>query len=218
LGLSVDTTSFLDIGTGNGHFLFRLREGREVDSEDDDDDEDGEDEVKEEGIGGFRGRIMGTDYSQKSVEFATQLAAQKGYEPGTPLAVEFQYFDVLNSPSGELLSGGQAGGWDMVLDKGTFDAISLSAEVDGQGRRIVEGYRDGVVPLIAEGGCFLVTSCNWIEEELRQWFEGPYRDARGAGKLEYVGRVPYRSFSFGGKKGQTISTVCFRKVVDQWNS
>lgn len=107
---------------------------------------------------------------------------------------------------------GDAGsaGWDVVLDKGTFDAVSLSSQRDGTGRRICEGYRDRVLQLLRPGGVFLVTSCNWTEAELKGWFEG--REQSEAGRLEQVGRVEYRSFSFGGVKGQTISTVCFMKM------
>jgi len=98
-------------------------------------------------------------------------------------------------------------GWDVVLDKGTFDAVSLSNQRDDAGRRICEGYRDRVLQLLRPGGIFLVTSCNWTEAELRGWFGGESE----MGRLRQVDRVEYRSFSFGGVKGQTISTVCFMK-------
>ena len=109
-------------------------------------------------------------------------------------------------------------GWDVVLDKGTFDAVSLSDERDGTGRRICEGYRSRVLRLLRPGGIFLLTSCNWTEAELRGWFEGaeePSTAAFGGGgggaRFEQAGRIEYPSFSFGGAKGQTISTVCFVK-------
>ena len=100
-------------------------------------------------------------------------------------------------------SGNNEHGWDVVLDKGTFDAISLSDEKDMSGRRICEGYKERVVPLIREGGIMLLTSCNWTQDELMAWF--------GGDELEYVDAVKYKTFSFGGRKGQTISSVCFRK-------
>lgn len=192
LCLSKETCSFLDLGTGNGHFLFRLREGAEEDCDDD------------EESGPFRGRMMGVDYSRKSVEFARRIAQEKGIGKGQAGEVEFELWDIMNSdPNGIVLTGANASGWDVVLDKGTFDAISLSEETDAAGRRICEGYRERVVPLVKEGGLLLVTSCNWTEEELRTWFEGPV--------FKYWNTIKYRSFSFGGQKGQTISSVCFRK-------
>lgn len=128
--------------------------------------------------------------------------------------VDFMVWDVLAGPldavrsetNGENGDGGTAG-WDVVLDKGTFDAVSLSNQRDEAGRRICEGYRDRVLQLLRPGGVFLVTSCNWTEEELKGWFEGESRE----GRMRMVERVEYRSFSFGGVKGQTISTVCFMK-------
>ncbi|RSL44188.1 hypothetical protein CEP53_011341 [Fusarium sp. AF-6] len=176
--LSHDNTSFIDLGCGNGSLLFSLRE------------ED------------WTGRALGVDYSPKSISLARQIATTKESEN-----VEFQEWDVIAGPFDTVLNGPQADGWDVVLDKGTFDAISLSDEKDAQGRRLCEGYRERVLKLVRRGGIFLVTSCNWTETELRSWFER--RDEEG---FDVVGRVEYRTFSFGGTKGQTISTLCFRRA------
>ncbi|KAF8864092.1 putative S-adenosylmethionine-dependent methyltransferase of the seven beta-strand family [Acephala macrosclerotiorum] len=195
--LGPDTTrencSFLDLGTGNGHFLFSLRGAGEEDYE----EEEGE---------GWGGRMLGVDYSERSVEFAKRIARGKGFgENDEGKEVEFKWWDLMSQdPVRVVLEGRNEKGWDVVLDKGAFDAISLSEEKDGQGRRICEGYKERVVPLVRAGGIFLVTSCNWTEEELRGWFEG--------GELEYVDTIKYKSFSFGGRKGQTISSVCFKRL------
>lgn len=141
--------------------------------------------------------------------------------------VDFMVWDVLAGPiSAVAVSAGRktaaseeeeerklVAGWDVVLDKGTFDAVSLSDEKDENGRRICEGYRGRVLRLLRTGGVFLVTSCNWTEAELKGWFEsdGEKDGPEGLGRLEMVDRVEYRSFSFGGVKGQTISTACFMK-------
>ncbi|KAL3419359.1 s-adenosylmethionine-dependent methyltransferase [Phlyctema vagabunda] len=188
--------SFLDLGTGNGHVLFRLREGEDEDEDD-----------REEEENGWKGRLMGVDYSQRSVEFAKRIAEDKGVGSESGLAkVEFVWWDLMSQdPAGVVLNGRQEHGWDVILDKGTFDAISLSEEKDGQGRRICEGYREKVEPLIRQGGLLLITSCNWTEEELKAWFlvEGS--------QLRFVEAIKYKSFSFGGQKGQSVSSVCFRK-------
>ncbi|KAH6668017.1 S-adenosyl-L-methionine-dependent methyltransferase [Halenospora varia] len=188
-----NNASFLDLGTGNGHFLMRLRGWSE----------DDEDEEEEESWGG---KMLGVDYSEKSVQFARRIAEGKLATQETPKPhqeIEFQHWDIMTQPPSSILSGTQSSGWDVVLDKGTFDAISLSEEKDSNGQRICERYKEKVVPLIRAGGILLVTSCNWTVEELRAWFEG--------GELRYVDCIGYKTFSFGGKKGQTISSVCFRK-------
>lgn len=133
------------------------------------------------------------DYSAASVELARRIAGGKGLE------VEFRVWDILGGGDEELGEG-----FDVVLDKGTFDAVSLSGEVDGVGRRVCEGYRERVEGLMkGGGGRLVVTSCNWTEEELRGWFEG--------GKLVFEGRIEYPRFSFGGQTGQSVSSVCFRR-------
>jgi len=174
---------------GNGHFLMRLRE-----KEEDDEGEEGDRQS-------WAGRMLGVDYSERSVEFAKRIAGDRD------LNVEFRWWDIMNqSPSSaSILDGDQKEGWDVVLDKGTFDAISLSEEMDERGRRVCEGYKERVLPLVREGGVFLVTSCNWTEEELVGWFGGE------TGGFVECGRIGYKSYSFGGVKGQTISSVCFRR-------
>ncbi|KAI3337040.1 hypothetical protein HD806DRAFT_25357 [Xylariaceae sp. AK1471] len=253
LGLKTATTSFLDLGTGNGAFLFGLRDA------------------------GWEGPMLGVDYSAQSVLFARRIerARRKGEdqeqeqvqgrdeskgggqqeeeEQGEEdeeeeIDVHFAEHDILHTPASALLdarfSPSITDGWDVVLDKGTFDAISLSAEIldttntttanndnhntTNTPRRVNEAYGSRVLPLIREGGLFLITSCNWTEAELQDWFEKgssqeiptsnstsgteEEQDRKTYWGFEVVGRVEYRSFSFGGVKGQAISTLCFRKV------
>lgn len=178
MGLDRETTTFLDLGTGNGEMLFLLREN-----------------------GGFKGRVVGVDYSPASIHLCRQIAMKKGYALGPSLrgGMEFTQWDIMNmAPPPQWIEG-----WDVVLDKGTFDAVSLSAETDGQGRRVCEGYREKAEGLVKKGGLLLVTSCNWTEEELKGWF--------GGRELEVVGRVEYPAFKFGGMTGQSVCSVCFRK-------
>lgn len=224
--LHQDTTTFLDLGTGNGSLLFGLRDA------------------------GFKGQMLGVDYSPKSVEFARQIARSRRRDSqhsgvgedeaeaeadqeqeGNEEDIEFREYDILNGRPESLLpskttttttttkeTAGQAQnpGWDVILDKGTFDAISLysSSAVPGkQGtRRPNEGYKAAVLPLVREGGLFLITSCNWTEDELARWFEGDFEQDQQQWCFKQVGKVDYPTFSFGGVKGQTISTLCFTKI------
>ncbi|KAF2742749.1 S-adenosyl-L-methionine-dependent methyltransferase [Sporormia fimetaria CBS 119925] len=165
---------FLDLGTGNGHLLFALRED------------------------GWEGEMCGVDYSGQSVRLAESIREAKGEGYAD---IGFEEWDILSQAPGAWLGGG----FNVVLDKGTFDAICLSQETDAQGRRICEGYREKVEPLVRKGGRFLITSCNWTEEELRSWFEG-----EGSGFV-FEDKVKYPSFTFGGKTGSSVVTLCFRK-------
>ncbi|PVH96767.1 S-adenosyl-L-methionine-dependent methyltransferase [Periconia macrospinosa] len=170
-------TRFLDLGTGNGHLLFSLRED------------------------GWEGDLVGVDYSAQSIRLASEILASKPQD--THSGISFFEFDILSplSPPPAWL----AEGFDVLLDKGTFDAISLSDEKDAQGRRIVEGYRESVERLVKSGGRFLITSCNWTEEELRAWMEGEQS------AFVYEDKVKYPSFTFGGKTGSSVCTICFRR-------
>lgn len=161
--------------------------------------------------GGFEGRMVGVDYSAAGVELCRRVAAAKGVagpaddddgeEEGAG-GVEFAEWDILREPP---LPAWTRPGFDVVLDKGTFDAVSLDCETDGRGRRVCEGYRGRVEGLVRKGGVLVVTSCNWTEEELVGWFEG------GEGGLERWGRVEYPVFRFGGGEGQSVQSVVFRR-------
>lgn len=170
--LDKETARMLDVGTGNGHLLFALREDE------------------------WDGALVGVDYSTQSVRLAKDIGRSKGEGHAD---ISFCEWDILSQGPGEWLGDG----FDVVLDKGTFDAICLSQDTDTAGRRICEGYREKVEPLVKAGGRFLITSCNWTEEELRSWFHG--------GHFTFAGKVKYPSFTFGGKTGSSVVTLCFEK-------
>ncbi|OCT50819.1 hypothetical protein CLCR_07320 [Cladophialophora carrionii] len=134
-------------------------------------------------------------------------------------------------------------GFDLVLDKGTFDAISLSSDraVDpntGLERRICELYPAKVLDMTRPGGFLLLTSCNWTESEIISWFTGcvsgrleggntnaqqeqqqqqqqqqQQRWGDTSARFEVYDTIKYPVFEFGGQKGQGVATVCFRKVL-----
>lgn len=208
----MQATTFLDIGTGNGHLLFALRDA------------------------GWEGHMLGVDYSPASIRLARQigqrrLSAATGTrengesadsaatstgdvdsiigeaEGGCNLPVQFEEYDTLNpTPLPQIPQEG----FDVLLDKGTFDAISLSSETDTTGRRICEQYSHCIMPLLKPDGIFLITSCNWTEEELRSWFE---KENAGGYKFNFHDRIKYPSFTFGGHQGQSVVTLCFKKIT-----
>ncbi|KPI36983.1 Protein-lysine N-methyltransferase EFM4 [Cyphellophora attinorum] len=183
----------LDLGTGNGSSLFSLF----ID-------------------GGYTGCLVGIDYSQQSIELANKLHARYSRLFATPQhrppPISFHVFDmVTDDPLIATWWPEDGEGFDLVLDKGTFDAVSLSSEtvVDSQGvdKRLCEIYPGKTAALVRKGGFFLITSCNWTEEEVIDWFTtGEMQD-----QFEVFGKIKYKTFQFGGHKGQGVSTVCFRK-------
>ncbi|PGH08407.1 hypothetical protein GX51_01234 [Blastomyces parvus] len=221
--------SILDLGTGNGSMLALLRDE-----------------------GGFTGgQMVGVDYSPKSIELARRLHHHDASSPSSPSsarddgadttiltsdtpAIRFEVWDVFDERDvGELdWFPAAQGGFDIVLDKGTFDAISLSAEevavdvggaareenVDMKGsrvvqRRVCERYPAIVKGLVRKDGFLVVTSCNWTEEELIRWFtRREMGDGEEGDRLAVWGRVEYPKFRFGGQEGQGVCTVCFRRV------
>lgn len=174
----------IDIGTGNGHILFELRDA------------------------GWRADLTGVDYSSASVELARKIALARQTPDWKGRGVAFYTWDALRDPPRHWLGEG----FDFVLDKGTFDAISLSDEtIDEQGRKGCEVYAEKLVPLVKVGGHLLVTSCNWTGEELRIWFEG--RHGRPDIGLQFSKAIPFPSFEFGGNKGQSVSCICLRRFA-----
>ncbi|KAL5003791.1 methyltransferase domain-containing protein [Aspergillus recurvatus] len=206
----------LDLGTGNGSMLALLRKR-----------------------GRFAGKMVGVDYSAKSVELARELQVTKrheaylsdsdeddegswsddGYETKEEdegeeewNEIRFEECDILNCQE-DLQSKKvpwflyDKGGFDIVLDKGTFDAVSLMVE-----KSECERYPGIAGGLVRKGGFLIVTSCNWTEEEIVRWFTSAEIQINGIGKLAVWGKVQYPRFRFGGQEGQGVCTVCFQRV------
>lgn len=171
------------------------------------------------------GDLVGIDYSPKAVVLAGRIAEERGFAE----KVKFYVGDVIKDDLGSadwVPSVVGERGFDVVLDKGTFDAISLSDELlgDGSGRRVYAVYADKIMDVMKKGGLLVVTSCNWTEEELRRklvtrgyslstshTMTEDYTDERFVTDLEYHGRISYPTFSFGGVQGQAISSICLHR-------
>lgn len=60
-------------------------------------------------------------------------------------------------------SQGELRGFDVCIDKGTFDAISLNPNNSKEGKtRYVQTLKDA----LKDKGFFSITSCNWTKEQL----------------------------------------------------
>ncbi|KAL1738799.1 S-adenosyl-L-methionine-dependent methyltransferase, partial [Schizophyllum fasciatum] len=183
----------LEIGAGNGTLLFALAEA------------------------GYAPRTLcGIDYSADAVALARSIAKARGngLEEITFEERDFLHDEVRGlvggtnagseNPAAAESEGGSVAVWDLILDKGTYDAIALG-EKDDRGLSPAAKYPARVARLLKPGGFFLITSCNFTEEELKASFTAD-------GTLKYHSRVKHRTFSFGGQSGSVVCTVAFRRI------
>ena len=126
--------SVLEVGCGNGTLLFGLLEAGYAPSS-----------------------LHGIDYSAGAVRLSQEIAKTK--EGGAEIA--FSECDFLaddpKPPQG--LVGDEtthANVWDLLLDKGTYDAIALG-EKDEKGNSPAARYPNRVARLLKGGGYFLIT-------------------------------------------------------------
>lgn len=173
----------VDLGTGNGHLLFQLHE-------------DIEEEVETDSSFSY----YGIDYLPDSVAFAADIHLQK--YPGT--AFQFEQVDLLEKESAFLSKN--AGLFDILLDKGTLDAIALNNDplADFGGKIGMQVYASQVSRLMHKGSVLLITSCNFTDEELVAVIT-----ENGSNGLKVWDRIKYPSFQFGGVQGSTICSIAF---------
>ena len=135
-------------------------------------------------------RVLGLDYVAASVELSRRVAAAAGLP-----ALRFAEDDVLQSAQPD-------GCADLLVDKGTLDAVGLAP--DGPAAR--KRYAATAARLLRLGGVLCVTSCNATADELAAEFQG--------GAFCEIDRVrTYPVFRFGGHEGTRVATVAFRRIV-----
>ena len=174
---------FLDLGTGNGHMLFRLNG-----------DDSGESQ--------WLGKMIGVDYSEGSIQLARRVAQANESDHTIGRQLQFDCWNLLCDAPGSWL----ADGFDVVLDKGTFDAISLMNH-DPSSQHPCEIYRDRVTRLLKPGCFLIITSCNWTRDELIDWL------VIDGGGLAFLDEAKYPKFTFGGQTGQSVVTLTFQRKV-----
>lgn len=114
---------------------------------------------------GFK-NLHGIDYSESAITLAKSIAEQRdlGW-------IKYDAVDFISNPDWYLPDTP----YQLAMDKGTYDAISLhpdqtQAKKDGvAGPR--EKYVEAVHRMMDPNGLFLITSCNWTKEELIENFK-----------------------------------------------
>lgn len=104
--------------------------------------------------------ITGIDYSPLAVQLSINILEKEGLS-NIKLKVE----DFLNLST-------KLSGFQICIDKGTFDAISLNPDNAVDKRK---QYVNSLSRVLEAKGFFLITSCNWTKEELlREFSEGKW--------------------------------------------
>jgi len=134
--------------------------------------------------------LVGVDYSEGAIQLASSIAENK------QVNIKYQVCDMLSATESMALC--PEGKFDVCLDKGTYDAISLNPE-DAEGCRAK--YITNVCSLLASDGLFILCSCNWTKAELLSQFKD---------KFDFLDDLPAPSFSFGGQSGNTVTTLVLR--------
>lgn len=146
-----ERTRIMECGTGNGTLLLSFL-------------------TSPESTGIQRYHLTGTDYSSGSITLAKEVEgshrqslAEGDYDEEeeviNDVTTDWREVDLLRHD----FDGEE---WDLVLDKGTFDALCLSEETVN-GKLPSQIYPEQVAKLVKEGGYFLITSCNFTEEEIK---------------------------------------------------
>lgn len=128
--------------------------------------------------------LTGVDYSEKSIAFAKKIAADQNHSQ-----INFKVLDILAEEN-------SLGTYQIVHDKGTYDAIALMENAVEHRKTYVKNISKLVEDL------FIITSCNFTEDELIESFSAHFT------KFE---TIPTPAFQFGGKKGNKITSICFKR-------
>ncbi|XP_063836295.1 EEF1A lysine methyltransferase 2 [Ostrinia nubilalis] len=132
--------------------------------------------------------LLGVDYCVEAITLAEKVSKTE-----FPF-IDYKLFDITKTNVSSL--GKKFG---LVHDKGTYDAISLNPDNAKEHR---QKYIQQVADMVTEQGLFVITSCNWTEEEIINHFSEKFN-------LKKV--LPTPQFKFGGKVGSVVSSVVFVK-------
>lgn len=179
----------LDLGTGNGNLLFDMLETSA----------DLEDIVSP-------ASMVGIDYSAASIDLAKAIGKKRGEGCDKVTFLQSDLLDdaavdsLVHLPSQSLASSERK--WDLVCDKGTMDAVALSSQTIN-GKLPIDLYTHAVAQLVKKDGLFLITSCNFTEQEVTERFT----------KVGFTVHtvLPTPTFTFGGAKGSTTTSIAFKQ-------
>uniref|UniRef100_A0A8C4WHU7 EEF1A lysine methyltransferase 2 n=1 Tax=Gopherus evgoodei TaxID=1825980 RepID=A0A8C4WHU7_9SAUR len=131
--------------------------------------------------------LTGIDYSPSAIQLSQNIIEKEGLSN-----IKLQVKDFL-IPAAEL------SGFQICIDKGTFDAISLNPDNAAEKRK---QYVKSLCTVLKMEGFFLITSCNWTKEELLNEFREGF---------EILEELPTPKFCFGGRVGNSVTALVFQR-------
>eukprot|EP00095_Tigriopus_kingsejongensis_P010569 maker-scaffold1137_size60140-snap-gene-0.15 protein:Tk10569 transcript:maker-scaffold1137_size60140-snap-gene-0.15-mRNA-1 annotation:"methyltransferase like 10 isoform x2" len=134
--------------------------------------------------------VTGVDYSPDAIALARKVAEKHEISDLT-----FEIGDILQPTTSTALTLA----YDLILDKGTYDAVSLNPEASQDKR---ETYIRNAAAMTKDKGYLIITSCNWTQEELVDHFQK---------RFSLIHSIPTPQFKFGGKTGNMVTSLVFQK-------
>ncbi|RWS29288.1 protein-lysine N-methyltransferase METTL10-like protein [Leptotrombidium deliense] len=147
---------------------------------------------------GFK-TLFGIDYSSEAIHFSKllrdslQMSDSIEFEEADFLVYNFQESSVLSKQ------------YDIVIDKGTFDAICLNPDANDEQIKVT--YYTNICKYLKRNGLFMLTSCNWTKSEIL--------DQISAAKcsLTLFDEIETPKFTFGGNTGNKVVSLIFKYDV-----
>lgn len=141
---------------------------------------------------GYR-NLTGIDYSANAITLAKQIAAHQN------MNITYEMLDLLNYD--EIVQKLGTKTFDIVHDKGTYDAISLHPENPAEKRA---QYIENLFKLTSNNGLLILSTCNWTETELCSSLKG---------KFQVYKTIPTPTFRFGGSVGSVVTQIVYKKCT-----
>jgi EEF1A lysine methyltransferase 2 len=134
--------------------------------------------------------VTGIDYSESAIDLAKRIC---------PLVSFFQ-LDILGENRDFPYK------FDIIHDKGTFDAISLiPLSEKNKSCTLAEKYSKFLEGCMYPHTKFIITSCNWTRDELLKLFGENWAPD------DLYPPIEHSTLSFGGVSGQTVTSIVFKK-------
>lgn len=133
--------------------------------------------------------LTGVDYSPLAIELAARVAKDQEHK------ITFQVADLLD----EACVAG-FGKFKIVHDKGTYDAVALMENAMEKRAK----YIKNVASMMDDDSFFIITSCNFTEDELIESFVATFTKHAV---------IPTQTFMFGGKQGNIVTSLVFKKCA-----